>query len=53
MLPFGKTLKYYFSNIMKHIEGNLMKSSGKIFTEHQKLLVQKKVHFKVKWQKKM
>ena len=33
MLKFEKTQKY-FLNRMKCIEGSLMKSSGKIFTEH-------------------
>ena len=41
MLAFEKTQKY-FLNRMKHIEGSLMKSSGKISREHQKLLVWKK-----------
>ena len=53
MLTFEKTQKYYFLNRMKYIEGSLMKSSGKISWEHQKLLVRKKVDFKVKWQKNM
>ena len=37
-----KKQKYYYLNRMKYIEGSLMKSSGKIFREHQKLLVRKK-----------
>ena len=35
---FGKTQKC-FLNRVKYIEGSLEKSSGKIFREHQKLLV--------------
>ena len=37
-----KKQKYYYLNRMKYIEGSLMKSSGKIFREHQKLSVRKK-----------
>ena len=33
-LTFKKTQKYYFLNSMKHIQGSLMKSAGKIFREH-------------------
>ena len=51
MLTFGKTQKYYLIG-MKYIEGSLVKP-GKISREHKKLLVRKKVRFKVKWQKKM
>ena len=50
MLTFGKTQKYVIG--MKYIEGSLVKP-GKISREHKKLLVRKKVRFKVKWQKKM
>ena len=53
MLTFKKTQEY-FLNRMKYIESSLIKSSGKISREHQKLLVwKKKVDLKVKWQKKM
>ena len=44
---------YIFLNGMKYIEGSFMKSTGKIFREHSKLLVRKKVYFKVKRQNKM
>ena len=37
---------------MKYIEGTLAKSSGKISREHKKLLVRKKVNFKVKCDRK-
>ena len=37
---------------MKYIEGTLVKSSGKISREHKKLLVRKKVNFKVKCDRK-
>ena len=37
---------------MKYIEGSIVKSSGKISREQEKLLVQNRVNFKVKWQKK-
>ena len=41
MLAFQKTQKFYFLNRMKYVEGSLMKSSGKVSAEHERLLVQK------------
>ena len=41
MLTFGK-IQRYFLNRMIYVEGSLVKSSGKISREHEKLLVQKK-----------
>ena len=41
MLAFQKTQKFYFLNRMKYVEGSLMKCSGKVSAEHERLLVQK------------
>ena len=41
MLAFQETQKFYFLNRMKYVEGSLMKSSGKVSAEHERLLVQK------------
>ena len=51
MLTF-ENIKINFLNRMKYIEGTLVKSSGKISREHKKLLVRKKVNFKVKCDRK-
>ena len=52
MLTFKKTQEY-FLNRMKYIESSLIKSSGKISREHQKLLVwKKKSRFKGKMAEK-